>query len=43
MSLEEKIRTMETIWDDLFRKADSISSPSWRENVLIEREERIKI
>ena len=42
MSIEEKIRTMETIWDDLCRKADSISSPSWHEDVLIEREERIK-
>ena len=42
MSIEEKIRTMETIWDDLCRKADSILSPSWHEDVLIEREERIK-
>ena len=41
MSIEEKIRTVETIWDDLCRKADSISSPSWHEDVLIEREERI--
>mgnify|MGYP003549644352 CR=1 FL=1 len=42
MSIEEKIRTMETIWDDLCRKADSISSPSCHEEVLNEREERIK-
>ena len=42
MSVEEKIRTMETIWDDLCRKADSISSPPWHEEVLNEREERIK-
>ncbi len=42
MSIEEKIRTMEAIWDDLCRKADSISSPPWHEDVLIEREERIK-
>lgn len=42
MSIEEKIRTMETIWDDLCRKADSIPSPSWHEEVLIEREKRIK-
>ena len=42
MSIEEKIRTMETIWDDLCRKADSIPSPSWHEEVLTEREERIK-
>ncbi len=42
MSIEEKIRTMETIWDDLCRKADSITSPSWHGEVLTEREERIK-
>jgi len=42
MSIEENIRTMETVWDDLCRKADSISSPSWHEEVLTEREERIK-
>ena len=38
MSIEEKIRTMETIWDDLCRKADSISSPSWHEDVLTRKE-----
>jgi len=27
MSIEEKFQTMETIWDDLCKKADSISSP----------------
>ncbi len=42
MSIEEKIRAMETIWDDLCRKADSISSPSWHKKVLNERGERIK-
>jgi hypothetical protein len=42
MSTEEKIRTMETIWNDLCKKADSISSPSWHEEVLHSREEDIK-
>ena len=42
MSIEEKIQTMEIIWDDLCKKAGSISSPSWHKNVLNEREERIK-
>jgi hypothetical protein len=42
MSIEEKIRTMETIWDDLCKKADSISSPAWHNDVLTEREEQIK-
>ncbi len=42
MSTEEKIQTMETIWDDLSGKADSIPSPSWHKKVLKEREDRVK-
>lgn len=41
MSIEEKFQTMETIWDDLCKKADSISSPPWHEKVLNDRESRI--
>jgi Putative addiction module component. len=41
MSIEEKIQTMETIWDDLCKKADSISSPSWHAKVLNDRENAI--
>ncbi|MBI5594048.1 MAG: addiction module protein [Deltaproteobacteria bacterium] len=41
MSIEEKIQTMEIIWDDLCKKADSISSPPWHEIVLNGRENRI--
>ena len=33
---------METIWDDLCKRADSISSPFWHEKVLHDREEGIK-
>ncbi|MBI5416450.1 addiction module protein [Candidatus Poribacteria bacterium] len=29
MSSNEKIRTMESLWDDLCKKAESLSSPSW--------------
>ena len=42
MSMEEKIQTMESIWEDLCKSADSLSSPSWHEKVLKEREESIK-
>ncbi|MBU1153989.1 addiction module protein [bacterium] len=42
MSTEEKIQAMETIWDNLCKKADSLSSPSWHKNILLEREKRIK-
>lgn len=41
MSIEEKIQTMETIWNDLCNKADSISSPSWHAKVLNDRENGI--
>jgi hypothetical protein len=33
---------METTWDDLCNRADSISSPAWHEKVLHDREEWIK-
>ena len=42
MSTEEKIQTMEIIWNDLCRTADNIPSPSWHKKVLQEREDRIK-
>lgn len=42
MSVDEKIQAMETIWDDLCQKADSLSSPDWHRQVLQEREAGIK-
>ena len=42
MTTEDKIKTMETLWDDLCKRADSIPSPSWHERVLHDREEEIK-
>ena len=41
MTTEEKIHTMETIWDDLCKKAENIQSPIWHKKVLQEREDRI--
>ncbi|NIR51857.1 addiction module protein [candidate division KSB1 bacterium] len=41
MSTEEKLRTMELIWDDLCRTSD-FSSPDWHKDILEEREKRIK-
>lgn len=38
MSVEEKIQAMESLWDDLCRKAGGVSSPSWHEELLAERE-----
>ncbi len=42
MTTEEKIKTMETIWDDLCKKAESIPSPLWHKKILRERENRIQ-
>ena len=42
MSIEEKIQTMESIWEDLCKKADNVPSPAWHERVLSEREENLK-
>ncbi len=41
MSIEEKIQTMESIWEDLCAKADSISSPDWHKKILDEREKDV--
>ncbi|MBA3493860.1 MAG: addiction module protein [Gammaproteobacteria bacterium] len=38
MSVEEKIQAMESLWDDLCRKAGGVSSPTWHEEVLAERD-----
>jgi len=42
MTTEEKLKAMEMLWDDLCRRAPDFSSPSWHEDVLKEREQRIK-
>jgi Putative addiction module component len=38
MSVEEKIRAMELLWDDLCKNAGDITSPAWHEDVLAERD-----
>ena len=42
MTIEDKIKTMETLWDDLCRKAEDMPSPEWHGEILREREERVK-
>jgi hypothetical protein len=42
MTAEEKLKAMEMLWDDLCRRSPDFSSPSWHEDVLKEREQRIK-
>jgi hypothetical protein len=41
MTTEEKLQTMEILWDDICRIAPDFSSPSWHEDVLKAREQRI--
>ncbi len=42
MSIEEKMRAMELLWDDLCRNQADIDSPPWHENVLRARENDLK-
>ena len=41
MSVEEKIQTMESIWEDLCHLADGVESPGWHREILAEREAMI--
>lgn len=42
MSVEEKIHTMETIWDDLCHLPNSVESPNWHQEILADREAAIE-
>ena len=40
MSLPEKLRVLEALWDDLGRHDGEMESPAWHEEILRERRER---
>lgn len=42
MTMEEKLRVMETLWADLTRIDQQFPSPDWHEDVLKEREAKLK-
>jgi hypothetical protein len=42
LNTEEKILTMEQLWDDLCHHAESIRTPEWHRTVLKERMELVK-
>jgi len=42
MTIEDKLRTMETLWDDLSKNSDEVASPSWHKDVLQKREKRLQ-
>ena len=41
MTTEEKLMTMELLWDDLCKNQIDLASPSWHETVLKDREKAI--
>lgn len=41
MSIEEKLQTMEALWEDLSVDPTKIESPAWHEEELRERERKI--
>jgi putative addiction module component (TIGR02574 family) len=40
MSVPERLRMMDQLWDSVNRCADEIPSPDWHEDVLVERKAR---
>lgn len=42
MTTVEKLRVMEMLWVDLTRSEEAFSSPTWHEDVLMAREEKIR-
>jgi hypothetical protein len=38
MNVEEKLQAMETLWDDLCRRAGEVTSPDWHGETLEQRE-----
>lgn len=40
MTIEEKLRTMEMLWDDICRNVPEFPSPGWHQQLLQEREQR---
>jgi hypothetical protein len=42
MTLEEKLRAMEALWDDLCRREQDVPVPQWHKDLLDERERLIE-
>ena len=41
MTLQEKLRAMEALWDDLCRREENVPVPQWHKDVLDERERAV--
>jgi hypothetical protein len=42
MTTAEKLQVMEALWADLSRNEQEIESPAWHQQVLRERDERVR-
>ena len=42
MTLEEKLRAMEALWDDLCQREEDVPVPQWHKDLLDERERLIE-
>lgn len=42
MSLDERLQAMEILWDSLIDEECEIKSPEWHQDILKEREKKIK-
>ncbi|MGH8093341.1 MAG: addiction module protein [Chthoniobacterales bacterium] len=42
LSVEEKLQTMEALWQSLSSKPQSVKSPAWHEKELCDREQKIQ-
>jgi putative addiction module component (TIGR02574 family) len=42
MSVEEKLQTMEALWQSLSTDSATVESPAWHEEELAEREQKIE-
>ena len=41
MTIQDKMRTMEDLWENLCRHSDQLQSPEWHQNILADREQSI--
>jgi hypothetical protein len=42
MTLEEKLRAMEALWNDLCRREEEVPVPQWHKDLLDERERLVQ-
>ncbi len=42
LTIEDKLRLIEFIWNDLLKTENDVPSPAWHKDELLAREERVK-